>query len=243
MPLTLLLEKATARKIQRAWRAFKTKDIARKFITMLSETQKPSDFFRANSYETLIHHAHRPEIMERMYRCIRHITKKVFVHHHGTPGTTTQAATLNRRVFVAAYMIAIFPNNSIEVIGMHEQVMIIAANEFITALETTAESLAAGAKITDIPGATAFTTKMYMYQRRFTVWRTNDAPNVQARMERALAMLTTERDMAPPDSPNRVNLAAQVVRIRTKLVETFGAGALQAFDARGGVPIQPPPNA
>lgn len=239
MSTTLLLqEKTAARKIQRVWRsAPKSKDIAGQFLTMLSETQKPSAFFQANTYTTLIQTINTPEVIKRVSDCVKRICKHVHAHHNGAPGTVTQTAGLSNRVLVAAYMLTTFPNNCLETVGLEEHAMIHAARVYLTALEEIAEALAAGTRFSHIPDAHTFAAKMYVYHRRFTVWKTGDLPNVQPRMERALAALTTERNRTAPGSPAHIELVTQVERVRAKLAQHFGPAALQAFDARGGVPI------
>lgn len=164
--------------------------------------------------------------------------------------TAGGACVANVRIFLAAYMIAFHPTRVFEEMDVLEQTVADSAINLIVSFETICHRIlfSETGSFAEVPhDLTAdFPTLFVNYFHDFNVWKVPDAARLATRIRRALlalyqAVQTLPSD-EPEDSPLRIEFTTQIARLRTKMLQICGEGALADLDAEriNHIPPTPP---
>jgi len=236
MQSTLRSEHA-ANKIQQAWSAFATKKAGAEFITMFSDNTPPLTFLQNNTFEFLTTAVRQENTKRKTAAVIKRVCNLATPLPANGVGATMR---VNVKVVLTAYMMLAHTDHVIDrQSSILVDILLNAARAFVTCLESTASAMASGTRFADIPDALSLPAKLMDYNTRFTAWKAIDTMMLQYRVENAIGLLTAARNGAAPGSEGHTTLTEQVATMRARLVTMYGLAALQAFDARGGVPAVP----
>lgn len=231
-------ELAAALRLQSAWRCIfrwrRSQRIAAQFIAhgMTSAIAQSTP-----SLNTLHERLRDAAMVRRSKACIGRIFTLTSMRIAGSEDPTMPLAPqhINVRVFLSAFMIAFFPNNTFEVITEREQGLIEMAREMIPAMERVMLVLANGDGFAAVPldEAVALGRTMRLFLQRFQEWKATDELKLKTRITHALIALYQAREnvVMPAEDRLRTEMNQQIERLRATLARVCGAATLAAFDA------------
>ena len=152
------------------------------------------------------------------------------------PSGASRPDSINVRVFLVAHMIAHRPTHVFESMGPLEQALFDVAVPLVTNLESIARAIVEAGSFSGVHYelTDGFVARLFVYIGCFNKWRVPDAAKLTTRLKHALIALHQAQAQLPPDEPAdsglNVELNAQTARLRSKLKQIAGAGALEQLD-------------
>lgn len=163
------------------------------------------------------------------------------VHHsttilHGNP-PNADGFTVNVRVFLAMYMIALRPSHVFEDLDTLARSLLDAAKRLLQCFESIiSQILERNLTVfcVDLNLRSEFASLLFDYLAKFKAWKIPDETKLTCRIKHALIALYGAEAQLPADEPEdsnlRVELRTQIERLRTKLEQIAGIGAVNDFD-------------
>jgi hypothetical protein len=155
---------------------------------------------------------------------------------YGSPAKALNPEHVNIRVVLAAYMIAVQPTQVFESMGVLEKSLFESAVVLTTSLEHLATDVARTGAFCLVGAdmAESFPKAIFEFLRRFKAWKVPDEAKLTCRIKHALIALYQAEQQLPPDEPEdsklRIEFRVQTERLRSKLQQIAGVGALAEFD-------------
>ncbi len=168
------------------------------------------------------------QFIRRLHQCCSLI--------HGEPPNALQPDSVNVRVVLAAYMIALRPSHVFESMGTLEQSLFEAAVLLVNRIEILVNDLASknAFYLLKYDLVASFTTILYEYLKRFKAWKVPDEAKLTCRIKHALIALYQAETHLPPEEPEdsklKIEFRTQIERLRCKLQQIAGIEALTQFD-------------
>ena len=200
----------------------------------------PLLFLSLCSFDALVLHLRSPPVIAAAKQFLSRV-HRLSVVVHGAPVDPAGSATVNVRVFLAAYMIAARPTHVFESMGQLEQAVFEVAGPLIATTERMARDIVAAGSFRGVSRdvAVAFVPQLFEFIRRFRAWKVPDEAKLTCRIQHALVALYQAKSQLPTnepvDSPLSVELRTQIERLRNKLRVIAGAEALAQFDTVHGI--------
>ena len=141
---------------------------------------------------------------------------------------------VNVRIFLAAYMITVYPVNVFEHTGELE-IRLMASAKLL--LETFEKILYSTSPFRGMPHdvTKSFPSQLFDYLRDFKAWKIPDEARLLKRIEHALVALYQARAHLPPDEPENSQLntefRTQISRLKEKMLKIGGAAFFAKFEA------------
>ena len=227
-----------ARTLQKAWRhLFKFRTTARYVKQMLVVNSMTSDYAKSISFETLVNHLKEKKVILAAKHCM-HRVHLVCSQRHGVDADI-KAGNVNVRVILAAFMIVHRPSRVFEQLGSVEHGLVESAKKMLQCLESILGFALKAGK--DFAWATTpkeltedFQDVVFRYLKDFKAWKVPDEAKLSARIQHALVALYQAKGhlpaTEPADSRLMVEFESQIARLRGKLAQIAGQGALDLFD-------------
>lgn len=193
----------------------------------------------SRSFEALVVYLREPHVIDTTRKCLQRV-HLLCTSRHGSPPAQGIPETVNVRVFLAGYMIAIRPTHVFEGMSPLAQSLYEATVPLVNAFEAiTLAVVASGSFQLVDPALTAgFPEMLFTYLTRFRAWKIPDEAILTCRIRHALIALYEAQAHLPADEAHdsRLNteLRTQIARLRSKLRQIGGAEALERFDAERG---------
>ena len=161
------------------------------------------------------------------------------VFRHGSPTAALSPENVNVRVFLAAYMIAFFPQRVFDNMGPLENALFEVAGPLIALFERICRIIHSSPErsFRAVPADVSreFPAMLFSYLTRFKAWKVPDEAKLTCRIRHALTALYDAERHLPPDEPEdsqlKVEFRTQIKRLRDKLSQIAGRAALEEFDA------------
>lgn len=164
------------------------------------------------------------------------------VHHvttilHGTPPNAVES--VNVRVFLAMFMIAIRPTHVFEDINGLERALMDASHRLLGCFESIISQLLARnftISNVDFTLRSSFAALLFDYLTKFKAWKVPDEGKLTCRIKHALIALYEAEKQLPPDEPEdsklKVEFKTQIARLSDKLRQIAGVDVLNDFNAQ-----------
>lgn len=156
---------------------------------------------------------------------------------HGFPPNSDES--VNVRVFLAMYMIALRPSHVFEEINVLERALMDAANRLLRCFESIISQVLARnftLSSVDFTLQSSFATLLFDYLTKFKAWKIPDEGKLTCRIKHALVALYEAQKQLPPDEPEdsklKIEFKTQIERLSTKLRQIAGVDALNDFNAQ-----------
>ncbi len=137
------------------------------------------------------------------------------------------------RVFLAAYMIVLYPNKAFTTIGDLETRVMRSAQALLQIFEGILPSTVPLYKL-PLDLTKSLPNALFNYLRDFKAWKVPDQAKLTSRIKHALVALYDARRMLPADEPENSQLntefRTQICRLRHKLGQIAGVEVLANFD-------------
>lgn len=152
-------------------------------------------------------------------------------------GPTSMHETVNIRVFLCMYMIVLRPTYVFVEFCPLATAVIGSGRLLLTCFGGIITSILDGSTFSDLDVnlRASFTDLLIDYLTKFNAWKVPDMEKLIGRIRHALVALYGAQLSLPTNEPEdsrlSVELRAQILRLRTKIVQIAGAEALAEFDA------------
>ena len=230
--------KRSAVVLQRFWR----RCVARELTTgalVRNQIRSGMTSRRAQSipFEQLVMELKQQPIVDMVKGCLRRI-HLLATKRHGSPPGALAPENVNVRVVLAGFMAAYRPTHVFETMGPLERSLHESGIALIQAFEAIYERMTDGIAFANVPHEVTrdFPALLFEYLKRFKAWKVPDEAKLASRIRHALVALYRSRAHLPPDEPEdsklSVEFRTQIERMRAKLAQIAGQGALKAFDER-----------
>ena len=189
------------------------------------------------SFERMVVELREISIIKAARECVRRI-HLLATKRHGSPPGALAPENVNVRVVLAGFMAAYRPTHVFETMGPLECSLHESAIALIQAFEAICERMKDGTAFANVPHEVTrdLNVLLFEYLKRFKAWKVPDEAKLTMRIKHALVALYQAREHLPPDEPEdsklSVEFRTQIERMRAKLAQIAGQGALKAFDER-----------
>ncbi len=140
---------------------------------------------------------------------------------------------INVRIFLAAYMIVLYPNKAFSTIGDLETRVMRSAQALLQIFGGILPSTVPLYKL-PLDLTKSLPNAIFNYLRDFKAWKVPDQAKLASRIKHALVALYDARRMLPADEPENSQLntefRTQICRLRHKLGQIAGVEVLARFD-------------
>jgi len=164
--------------------------------------------------------------IQRSKACLERFHRLSNLANKVTRAPGVEPERVNVRIFLASYMIAVYPRNVFESMGVLETEVFNSAKALVEHFE---EILLSGSF-----KSRTFPDVLFKYLQDFKAWKVPDEAKLVARIKHALVALYQARQQLPHDEPVNSQLntefRTQIQRLREKLGQIAGPEQLAAFD-------------
>ena len=164
--------------------------------------------------------------IQRSKACLERFHRLSNLVNRVTRAPGVEPERVNVRIFLASYMIAVYPRNVFENMGVLETEVFNSAKALVEHFE---EILLSGSF-----KSRTFADVLSKYLQDFKAWKVPDEAKLVARIKHALVALYQARSQLPLDEPVNSQLntefRTQIQRLREKLGQIAGPEELAAFD-------------
>eukprot|EP00292_Cryptomonas_paramecium_P016349 CAMPEP_0113719680 /NCGR_PEP_ID=MMETSP0038_2-20120614/35982_1 /TAXON_ID=2898 /ORGANISM="Cryptomonas paramecium" /LENGTH=203 /DNA_ID=CAMNT_0000648145 /DNA_START=135 /DNA_END=742 /DNA_ORIENTATION=+ /assembly_acc=CAM_ASM_000170 len=196
-----------------------------------------AEFIKSIGFDNLVLLLKDKKVISAAKVCLQRI-HLLATYRHGSPPHIKEPESVNVRVFLAAFMIVYFPSRVFESVGPLEQRLLDAADPMLTAFHAICISIQSSQTrcFRDVPVVLTkdFPTLLLDYLQAFKAWKVPDEAKLTCRIKHALQALYQARRALPADEPHdsklQVELRGQIERLRGKLVQIAGRGALEEVE-------------
>lgn len=235
-----LFKKMAANAIWRFWRQNKRNSLARIVQRFKAAKLMSSDIKQLQFDELVIFLRGKKTIKAARDLLHRFHNYAFLVNRHASSNAMPEIDVVNIRVFLAMYMIVIFPSCVFEEMGELQTALRDSGKRLLDNFERMIQqfsernceffSISANAVNSLIP-------LLFDYMRKFKAWKIPDEVKLTARITRALFCLHYAQETLPPPvegvvCPLRNEMDRQIERLRSKLVHIAGHAKLLEFDQR-----------
>lgn len=227
-----------ANTIRKAWLCSFRKATTHRLINQLFSKGPTSTRVQSITFEQLVEFLRTKTSIQLTKSVLERVHRLCNIRHHYalTPGQPQER--VNIRVFLASFMIAYRPDNVFESRGPLENTLLQSSREVVSRFENILRSIDSSptkAFNSISPDATRdFADVLRKYMNDFTAWKVPDEAKLVKRIKHALQALYQAKRQLPPNEPNDSKLSvefhAQIHRLRFKLHQIAGAGALAELD-------------
>lgn len=182
------------------------------------------------SFNQLMNHLRDKNVIRATQRCFCRV-HCLAVFSRLSPRVVTVERVVNIRVIMAAYMIVYHPDSVFEQIRELETDLSEAAANMLRGFNAIIELLCEHGNFALVPAALVapFPADVVDFLDAFDAWKTPDMAKLLNRVKAAMLAICIEWRQTPVYSPDYMDLMAQYVRLRTKLLQYGGAQALEEF--------------
>jgi hypothetical protein len=182
-------------------------------------------------------HLRLPEVVEVAKRLLLRL-HTLCDRRHGTPPPSGSGNVIRVRVFMAAFLIAIYPDNCLEGDGVPEREVLEISSQLYIRFERIARVLVGNKgdfRLVSSSMTRDFVPMLFQFFQRFDAWKLPDSVKMRQRIIKALDGLHATKDSVvdstdPQCVTLRQNIDDHIGQLRTRLIQLGGLSALFSYD-------------